>query len=56
MLLKFVKEKTMILPTPIGGLALAIASLGWAWENIFNDVVKASCRQPAIYFRSHLKY
>lgn len=36
MLLKFVKEKTMILPTPIGGLALAIASLGWAWENIFN--------------------
>ncbi|RXJ72541.1 C4-dicarboxylate ABC transporter [Veronia nyctiphanis] len=28
------KNKLTLLPTPLAGLALAIASLGWSWENI----------------------
>ncbi|ODS12921.1 TDT family transporter [Pseudoalteromonas tetraodonis] len=32
----YIKAKVITAPTPMGGLALGIASLGWAWENMFN--------------------
>ena len=32
----YIKAKVITAPTPMGGLALVIASLGWAWENMFN--------------------
>ena len=28
------RERLAKVPTPMGGLALGIASLGWAWENL----------------------
>lgn len=31
---KFSKAAFRRLPSPLAGLALAIASLGWAWENV----------------------
>lgn len=33
---KHVKTKLPSVPSPVAGLALGIASLGWAWENVFN--------------------
>lgn len=30
------KQKLISVPTPMAGLALAIASLGWCWESMFN--------------------
>ncbi|GAB0110468.1 hypothetical protein PA7559_17360 [Pseudoalteromonas distincta] len=30
------KNKVMGAPTAMAGLALGIASMGWAWENVFN--------------------
>jgi len=30
-------EKLMAVPTPVAGLALGIASLGWCWENLLNS-------------------
>lgn len=31
------RRRLHLLPTPMAGLALAIVSLGWCWENIFNS-------------------
>ena len=33
---KHIKTKVSGAPTPMGGLALGIASLGWAWESMAN--------------------
>lgn len=32
-MLKYIKQKIADVPTPMAGLALGIASLGWCWEN-----------------------
>lgn len=43
-----IKSKLLLVPTPMAGLALGIASLGWAWENLaplngYGQWVSAAC-------------
>lgn len=42
------KNKVMGAPTPMAGLALAIASLGWSWENMVNSGGYAQWTSAAI--------
>ena len=35
-MIRAVKQTVIMAPTPMAGLALGIASLGWSWESLVN--------------------